>query len=90
MNKMMIGAMALALVGVASTARAADEERSQNESQAYFFNAGYNQPQAQAQTQRSVQRSVRNAQASASEHAVKPFTAAEKLWFDDATPETAG
>ncbi len=87
MNKMMIGAMALALVGVASTARAADEERLQNESQAYFFSASYNQPQAQTQTR--AQHNVRNAQASASEHGVKPFTAAEKLWFDEATPETA-
>jgi hypothetical protein len=32
---------------------------------------------------------VRNAQASVTEQGVKPFTAAEKLWFDDATPETA-
>jgi hypothetical protein len=85
MNKMMIGAMALALVGVASTARAADEERLQNESQAYFFNAGYNQPQVQTRAQRHV----RNAQASVTQQGVKPFTAAEQQWFEDATPETA-
>jgi hypothetical protein len=87
MNKIMIGAMALALVGVASTARAADEERAQNESQAYFFNAAYNQPQVQTQTR--AQHHVRNAQASVTQQGVKPFTAAEAQWFEDATPETA-
>lgn len=80
-NKLMIGALALSLLGASSAAFAEDGDQ-------YLQNI-YSNYNANAVT---AQQAVRNAQASVgavSRQGVKSFTAAEKQWFDDATPATA-